>query len=265
MLAAARDEAAASLDGARQEAGRLVEEAQADARRAGESERVQVEGEVQALLARRDFLESDVDHLEQYLVAQRERIIEAVASLTDLVQRVPGGLADMRRPLLSAAAEPTATTGRRRAVDESDDDDDDPFAVEDAAAEERSEIAEITKVAEAGPPTGRRHAAVGRRVRCSTRTASRPSSSASSIPATAERRRPVASTATAMTRPSPPSLRKNGTPAASSLEPNGSGPSSPAETSGAPLRRGASRVVPRSPASSRGFVPAQQTSAGAEP
>ena len=37
------------------------------ARRAGESERVQVEGEVQALLARRDFLESDVDHLEQYL------------------------------------------------------------------------------------------------------------------------------------------------------------------------------------------------------
>ena len=58
---------------------------------------MQVEGEVQALLARRDFLESDVDHLEQYLVAQRERIVEAVASLSDLVQRVPGGLADMRR------------------------------------------------------------------------------------------------------------------------------------------------------------------------
>jgi DivIVA domain-containing protein len=154
VIAAARDEAATSLDGARQEAGRLVEEARADARRAGESERVQVEGEVQALLARRDFLESDVDHLEQYLVAQRERITEAVASLHDLVQRIPGGLADMRRPLLSAAAEPSTTTeptGEAVAdeVDEVDEDDEDPFAVEDAAADERSEIAEITKVAEA--------------------------------------------------------------------------------------------------------------------
>ena len=110
LLTAARDDAAGSLDQARSEAAALVEAAKADARRAGESERVQVEGEVQALLARRDFLESDVDHLEQYLVAQRERIVEAVASLNDLVQRVPGGLADMRRPLLSAAAEPTGDT-----------------------------------------------------------------------------------------------------------------------------------------------------------
>ena len=101
---------------------------------------------MQALLARRDFLESDVDHLEQYLVAQRERIIEAVAALNDLVQRVPGGLADMRRPLLSAAAEPpsdAAPTRRRRRR---------PVRDEDAptAATSRSEIAEITKVAEAG-------------------------------------------------------------------------------------------------------------------
>ncbi len=149
VIAAARDEAASGLDAARQEAVRLVEEARSDARRAGESERVQVEGEVQALLARRDFLESDVDHLEQYLLAQRERIVEAVADLTDLVQRVPGGLAEMRRPLLSAAAEPVVVTADG-AADGSGVDDDDPFAVEDAAAEERSEIAEITKVAEAG-------------------------------------------------------------------------------------------------------------------
>ena len=105
LLAAARDDAGASLDAAREDVAQLIEEAKADARRAGESERVQVEGEVQALLARRDFLESDVDHLEQYLVAQRERIVEAAAALNDLVQRVPGGLADMRRPLLSAAAD----------------------------------------------------------------------------------------------------------------------------------------------------------------
>ena len=68
------------------------------------------------------------------------------------MQRVPGGLADMRRPLLSAAAEPVGGIDRpvEAAATESGDDDEDPFAVEDAAAEERSEIAEITKVAEAG-------------------------------------------------------------------------------------------------------------------
>ena len=105
VLEAARDEAAAGVTAANEEASRLVEEARLEARRAGESERVQVEGEVQALLARRDFLESDVDHLEQYLLAQKERITEAVHELTELCQRVPSGLGEMRRPLLSAAAE----------------------------------------------------------------------------------------------------------------------------------------------------------------
>jgi DivIVA domain-containing protein len=106
LLGAARDDAESALDAARAASDRLVEDAKVEARKAGESARVQVEGEVQALLARRDFLESDVDHLEQYLVAQRERLVEVAATLNDLVQRVPGGLADMRRPLLSAAAEP---------------------------------------------------------------------------------------------------------------------------------------------------------------
>jgi DivIVA domain-containing protein len=105
LLEAARDQAAQGVSAANDEATRLVDEAKQEARRAGESERVQVEGEVQALLARRDFLESDVDHLEQYLLAQKERITEAVHELTELCQRVPSGLGEMRRPLLSAAAE----------------------------------------------------------------------------------------------------------------------------------------------------------------
>ena len=105
VLDSARDEAAHGVAAANEEAARLVEEAKLEARRAGESERVQVEGEVQALLARRDFLESDVDHLEQYLLAQKERITEAVHELTELCQRVPSGLGEMRRPLLSAAAD----------------------------------------------------------------------------------------------------------------------------------------------------------------
>ena len=64
---------------------------------------------MQSLLARRDFLLSDVDHLEQYLKAQRERLRDAAVQLQELVDRVPGGLADMRRPLLSASNEPPAS------------------------------------------------------------------------------------------------------------------------------------------------------------
>jgi DivIVA domain-containing protein len=118
VLAAARDEAAANLDAAREEAAGMIEEAKVEARRSGESERVQAESEVQSLLARRDFLESDVDHLEQFLLAQRERIAEAAASLTDIVQRVPGGLAELRKPLLSAAAEPAPADTTPSALDD---------------------------------------------------------------------------------------------------------------------------------------------------
>jgi len=156
LLTAARDDANASLDAARAEVAELIDEAKADARRAGESERVQVEGEVQALLARRDFLESDVDHLEQYLVAQRERIVEAVAALNDIVHRVPDGLADMRRPLLSAAAaSPTPRAVASAEVDDSDGDDDaeerdDEIVEAELVVDDDDEIAEITRIAGAG-------------------------------------------------------------------------------------------------------------------
>ena len=55
---------------------------------------------------------SDVDHLEHYLGAQRERLRDAAVSLQDLVERVPGGLGELRRPLLSASAEPVRTSPR---------------------------------------------------------------------------------------------------------------------------------------------------------
>jgi hypothetical protein len=67
--------------------------------------------EVEALKARRDFLESDVHHLETFLVDQRARVREAASSLLDIADRVPGGLGDVRAPLLSASDD-----------DESDDD-----------------------------------------------------------------------------------------------------------------------------------------------
>jgi DivIVA domain-containing protein len=102
----AREEAARVLDSARTMAAKTIEDARTDARRAVDDERVKAENEVQALLARRDFLLGDVDHLEQYLQAQRERLRDAAVQLQELVDRVPGGLGDMRRPLLSASAEP---------------------------------------------------------------------------------------------------------------------------------------------------------------
>ena len=58
-----------------------------------------------ALVARRDFLESDVDQLEHFLVEQRDRLRQAASALLDISERVPGGLGDVRRPLLSASDE----------------------------------------------------------------------------------------------------------------------------------------------------------------
>lgn len=101
----ARVDATTVIDNARSMADRLLEEARLEARRSGEGERIKVENEVQALLARRDFLVGDVDQLEHHLGAQRERLRDAAVSLQDLIERVPGGLGEMRRPLLSASAE----------------------------------------------------------------------------------------------------------------------------------------------------------------
>ena len=79
-------------------ADKLLDEARLEARRSAENERIKAENEVQALLARRDFLLSDVDHLEHHLDAQRERLRDAAVSLHELIERVPGGLGDLRRP-----------------------------------------------------------------------------------------------------------------------------------------------------------------------
>lgn len=116
ITAQAREEASRVLDSARTMAAKTVEDSRLDARRAVEDERVRAENEVQSLLARRDFLLGDVDHLEQYLQSQRERLRDAAVQLQELVDRVPGGLGDMRRPLLSASAEPSPAAPQATAV-----------------------------------------------------------------------------------------------------------------------------------------------------
>ncbi len=108
IVTQSREEAERLLENARTLASKTIEDTRAEARRAVENDRVHAENELQSLIARRDFLVSDVDHLEQYLQAQRERLREAAVALQELVERVPGGLGEMRRPLLSASAESAA-------------------------------------------------------------------------------------------------------------------------------------------------------------
>jgi DivIVA domain-containing protein len=133
MLAAARAEAEATIDSTREMAARLMDDARTEARAATEADRRSAESEVMALLARRDFLVADVDHLEVFLVEQRERIRDAAAELTEICDRVPAGLAGVRRPLLSAAAD----TGPDAAANDAAEDDTVPIGgIDDEDTEE---------------------------------------------------------------------------------------------------------------------------------
>lgn len=110
IRAAATSEATTAVDQARASATAMVEEARNEARRAKDDELAAAEGAVQSLLARRDFLLGDVEILEEHVGAQRERLREAATALTELVERVPAGLGEMRLPLLSASADDTLQT-----------------------------------------------------------------------------------------------------------------------------------------------------------
>jgi len=103
LVSTANDEAAATRDSTREMAAAMLDEAREEARRASENERLLAASEVDALKARRDFLESDVDHLEQFLIAQRGRVRDAATELLEITDRVPAGLGEVRRPLLSAS------------------------------------------------------------------------------------------------------------------------------------------------------------------
>ena len=103
----AKVEAQVMIDGAQSMLNRLLDEAKADARRSAEVERVKIQSEVDSLLARRDFLLGDVEELEQHIVTQRERVRDVASALSDIVAKAPGGLADLRRPVMSAVGDET--------------------------------------------------------------------------------------------------------------------------------------------------------------
>ena len=103
----AADEAIAE---ATTEAERIVAEARLEARRAESEERDLVRSEVESLTARRDFLQSDVEQLENFLLDQRERLRSAASALVQMAEQVPGGLGYIRPPLLSASDDDTPSS-----------------------------------------------------------------------------------------------------------------------------------------------------------
>ncbi len=162
IVSAANNEAATTLDSTREMAAQLVDEARTEARQVGQAERMAVASEVEALKARRDFLESDVDQLELFLADQRNRLREAATSIVDITERVPGGLGEVRKPLLSASDDDSAdqATGFAagfddaaddldvsddRAADESDDQVDEPVILADIATDDPPTVAEETE------------------------------------------------------------------------------------------------------------------------
>ncbi len=134
LRAEAESEANQQIDSSREMSEALLNEARAEARKVGEAERTAMEGEVNSLAARRDFLESDVDHLEQFLVDQRARLRDAAAQIVELTERVPSGLGEVRRPLVSGTVGTAAETQTEMPSDAPDDDQEElwlPNAVDD--------------------------------------------------------------------------------------------------------------------------------------
>lgn len=87
------------------ESARLLADARAEARKAGDAERAKVMGEVNALLARLDFLRDDVNALEAYAADQRQRLAEAADAMRALAETELGRAGISHAPALSAASE----------------------------------------------------------------------------------------------------------------------------------------------------------------
>lgn len=109
LVSQAQAEAESTIDSTREMSSRLLEDAKAEARSVGEAEREAAQNEVQSLVARREFLVGDVDQLEQFLAEQRERLRAAARQIEALCERVPAGLGEAHRPVLSASADDAPT------------------------------------------------------------------------------------------------------------------------------------------------------------
>lgn len=109
--------AAEQINQARSQAAKIIEAARTEARQAAQEARESASAEVQSLLAKRDFLAADVDALETHVRRQREQLRAAGEALLELSDETTGGLAEARRPMLSASdATPVAGTATHEAA-----------------------------------------------------------------------------------------------------------------------------------------------------
>ena len=94
------------------ETARLLAGARAEARRAGEAERSVVMGEVNALLAKLDFLRDDVRAMDVYAAAQRQRLVEASDLMRSVAEDTTGPFGSGHAPAISSAGDSLRTQSR---------------------------------------------------------------------------------------------------------------------------------------------------------
>lgn len=100
-----------TVEQARRDAQRMVDDAETAARTAHAEAWEEAHSEVEALRARRDFLAGDVEELERFLSSQRQRLGEVAERLMGFVSAPIEGLGLGVRPVLSAVA-PQIEIGR---------------------------------------------------------------------------------------------------------------------------------------------------------
>jgi vacuolar-type H+-ATPase subunit H len=105
IRAAAEADALRARSDVELESARLLADARTEARRAGEIEREKVMGEVNALLARLEFLRDDVRAMEAYAVTQRDRLTVAAEAMRALAETEVGHAAAHHAPALSPVAD----------------------------------------------------------------------------------------------------------------------------------------------------------------
>lgn len=105
VRAAAEADALRMRSDAELETARLLADARTEARRAGEAERAVVVNEINALLAKLDFLRDDVAAIENYAAAQRRRLVDAAEHMRALAENTSGPFAPGHSPALSSAAD----------------------------------------------------------------------------------------------------------------------------------------------------------------
>lgn len=87
------------------ESARLLADARNEARRAGEAEHAKVMAEVQALLARLEFLREDVRAMQAHADLQRQRVVESADALRAAAEAGLGAVARAHNPALSPSAD----------------------------------------------------------------------------------------------------------------------------------------------------------------